>query len=211
MIKFAAKYLPALMKFMAKSDIRYYLMGIYIEPHADGGAVLVATDGHRMLCVRDKEAEIKDAFLFKINGGVQAFCRKADAFVTINPETQRLTIEVPSEELFIQPGKCGIEGKFPDWRKVVPSFSALKPAVADFVKAKYIAECVMVHPLSATRHDAASVKLWQEKPESSIVIQYSDVPEFMGILMPVRMHSNGDSEGNLSRMAKSFGATLGAK
>ncbi len=61
MIKFSAKYLPALMKFMAKKDIRYYLMGIHIEPDPKGGAILVATDGHRMLVIKDKTAQCSES------------------------------------------------------------------------------------------------------------------------------------------------------
>jgi len=35
MIKFNAKYLKTLLSFVAKNDIRYYLAGIYVEPHPD--------------------------------------------------------------------------------------------------------------------------------------------------------------------------------
>ena len=34
-----------------KNDVRFYLNGVLIESHADG-AIIVATDGHRMLVVR---------------------------------------------------------------------------------------------------------------------------------------------------------------
>lgn len=36
-------------------ETRYYLTGVYVEPAADGGAIMVATDGRAMLVARDPE------------------------------------------------------------------------------------------------------------------------------------------------------------
>ncbi len=36
----------------------YYLKGVNIEPCAQGGALLVATDGNKMIVLRDKDAAI---------------------------------------------------------------------------------------------------------------------------------------------------------
>ncbi|MFD2271790.1 hypothetical protein ACFS07_13160 [Undibacterium arcticum] len=39
--------------FVAQQDIRYYLNGINIRPLEDGTVMVVATDGHRYIVVRD--------------------------------------------------------------------------------------------------------------------------------------------------------------
>jgi DNA polymerase III sliding clamp (beta) subunit (PCNA family) len=39
--------------FVAKQDIRFYLNGINIRPLEDGSVMVVATDGHRYVVVRD--------------------------------------------------------------------------------------------------------------------------------------------------------------
>jgi DNA polymerase-3 subunit beta len=49
------KYFAAMALFMAKQDVRYYLNGISVEPHPDGGAIIVATDGHRLAVIHDPD------------------------------------------------------------------------------------------------------------------------------------------------------------
>lgn len=38
---------------------RYYLNGVHIEPQEGGGALLVATDGHKLICLRDMTAVVE--------------------------------------------------------------------------------------------------------------------------------------------------------
>lgn len=189
MIQFQAKYLPALAVFMAKCDIRYYLNGISVRPHKEGGVVLAATDGHRMLVIRDINGYCGEEIIFRVVPGMGRFCKKEGATVAINPITQRLTItDKKGEELFILPGKCIVEGKFPDYAKVLPVFANLKMAVADHVRSNYFAEAAAVHPGygSTKRHDANAIRLWQEAPDRSVIVEYAGYPEYCGIIMPVR-------------------------
>jgi hypothetical protein len=43
----------AAMVAMSTEETRYYLNGIFIQPHEDGGIVLTATDGHLLVTIRD--------------------------------------------------------------------------------------------------------------------------------------------------------------
>lgn len=44
----------------AKGDVRYYLDGVNIEPGPDGkGAVMVGTDGHRLIAMHDADGICK--------------------------------------------------------------------------------------------------------------------------------------------------------
>lgn len=56
---------PSVMEAMAviasKEETRYYLCGVYIQPHKDGGLVLVATDGHIIVVVRDYQGYAEGA------------------------------------------------------------------------------------------------------------------------------------------------------
>jgi hypothetical protein len=56
----SAKYLPLLDAFRAKSDVRYYLDGIRIEPHETEDAYLVATNGLQLVVVHDAEAVVDE-------------------------------------------------------------------------------------------------------------------------------------------------------
>jgi DNA polymerase-3 subunit beta len=46
-------------------ETRYYLNGVFCEPHEDGGVILTATDGHRLLSFRDPVGWIDEAYLEK--------------------------------------------------------------------------------------------------------------------------------------------------
>lgn len=203
MIKFASKYLPPLMKFMAKSDIRYYLMGIHIEPDPKGGAILVATDGHRMLVIKDKSAEFthevpKEGVIFNINKDAAKFCKESARIkaghVTID-EAERLTIFTDKGlEAYIQPGKCLVNGKYPEWKRVMPDFTQLKQASYAYIKPEYVAEAALIHPDKGGRHYGIGVRFWQESENSSVAVEYSHHPEYCAIIMPLRTDNAAGAE-----------------
>lgn len=109
-----------------KRDVRFYLNGVLIEPHADG-AILVATDGHRMLIVRTRLpwglgkvfvprdaceliakmkgdvgfSDIGDARRFKADRGGQAI---EFAAVGANYPDWRVAVSKPTE-----PAPCGFD------------------------------------------------------------------------------------------------------
>lgn len=188
MIKFQAKYLPALMLFAAKNDIRYYLNGIHVEAHPDGGAVLVATDGHTALVIRDISAVCTEQCIFKISGDAARHTTKKDAIVEINDKTERLTISDMTGELFVQPGKCLVQGKFPDWKHIMPKFDNLKREVDSYIRAPYLARAMQAHPKYKNRQigAGAAVRLWSEGPNCVVAVEYEGAPEYCGLIMPVR-------------------------
>lgn len=53
-----AKAFAAVSMFTAVSDVRPYLCGVFIKPHKDGGAEIVATDGHTLACAHDPNGQI---------------------------------------------------------------------------------------------------------------------------------------------------------
>ena len=48
-------YLRAVSYSVSKETYRYYLQGIYVEPHPVCGVILVATDGHRLTAFYDRD------------------------------------------------------------------------------------------------------------------------------------------------------------
>lgn len=109
-----AALISAALHVAAKNDIRFYLNGVLVEPHADG-AIIVATDGYRMLIVRTAlEWELgkiiipRDAceLLAKMKGDVE-FAAVGDAGRFKAAHGGR-TIEFSA-----------IDGRYPDWRATV--------------------------------------------------------------------------------------------
>jgi hypothetical protein len=52
-----ARYYIEAGAFVTKEMSRYTLNGIRVEPHPEGGAVIVATDGHTMGIFHDREGK----------------------------------------------------------------------------------------------------------------------------------------------------------
>lgn len=60
---------------ISKEETRYYLNGVHIEPHPVRGAILVATDGHRMVVIHDADAECDEDVIVKLPGYALAQCK----------------------------------------------------------------------------------------------------------------------------------------
>lgn len=110
----------------SKRDVRFYLNGVLIEPHADG-AILVATDGHRMLIVRTflpwnlgKVLVPRDAceIIAKMKGYVD-FSAVGDA--------RRFKADRGGQAVEF----AAVDGNYPDWRAVVSKPAELAPCGFD--------------------------------------------------------------------------------
>jgi hypothetical protein len=123
-------YLAALTH-AAKDDIRYYLNGVSVEPCAEGGAVIVATDGRRMLAMHDANArcaesiilpEMKFAYI-KLTG------KREPRYLRVVRVDRAVTVIVQDEEgkeLLSMPVNL-VDGKYPDWRAVIPAVATVAP------------------------------------------------------------------------------------
>ncbi|HYD58942.1 MAG TPA: hypothetical protein VEC35_01210 [Noviherbaspirillum sp.] len=191
MIRFQAKYLPSLAHFMGSKDVRYWLNAIHIEPHPDGGAVLVATNGHMLMAIIDAEAVCPVPATFSVHPDAIKHCNKARE-VHIHLEEQRLiVVDSLEQELYVQPRKCMVEmrdgHRFPDFRVVMPDFSKLKRTVASFINCTLLAKIIKAHPLNGKREGYPVIRFWQEPDEAQkpIIVQFDGAPECVAVLMPI--------------------------
>lgn len=80
--------LAAIALFRSRDETRRNLYGVRVEPLADGGALLVATDGHKLAVYRDGTATAKRPITLKIDKPVTGqekfyFCEEnTDDYVT---------------------------------------------------------------------------------------------------------------------------------
>lgn len=117
------KTINALAKYIApKADVRYYLNGVLVEV-TENGRFYVATDGHKLVTIREARQETDE------NG---QWIIPRDVILGIKlQKAGRVILE--SAEFTQENGKasityCGtetrfglVDGKFPDWRRVIPS------------------------------------------------------------------------------------------
>lgn len=206
MIQFQAKYLPALLAFKQKSGIRFYLDSIRIEPHPDGGAVLVSTDGHRMMVIRDAQAICAEATNITVRYDAARFCKGESTIITIDA-SDRLIVSGEVGELYVQPGKASFDMgafKYPEWRRVMPKFSELKTAVADYYASGYVEAACRAHPnyKKAGAYMAGAVRFWQAGKDQSMAVEFDGHPEYLAIIMPMR--EDGDRQQTLPLWVKAF-------
>lgn len=203
------KYLAAIACFMASNDIRYYLNGILIEPHPKGGVVIVATNGHVVGAMHDAQGFAKEAIIISPDNAILKACRlKAwqkrfvPAAVWISNRCAVVTADITNRqseeppELFgsqtITTAPCSpINGKFPNWRKVMdvdetsPEDAAHYPHLAARVLEPFIKAAQILSPKYQAIHMTPS----GENTSVRVRIEtagFDPRDNFFGLAMPMR-------------------------
>lgn len=192
-LQFNPENLIRLMPFKAVADIRYYLNGIYAEKAERGGIYLVATDGHSIAVIHDATGQIQgaDNVIFNVESGLASAARAASKRnnasipyrVCVDGNRAKVACPDSDVELFIQPGKCIVEGNFPDWKKILPSdFGKLKDGLSSpLINVTYLARVAKI-----VTAKFSGVRFWQESADKALVVQMPSVPEMIVLIMPMR-------------------------
>jgi hypothetical protein len=198
---------------VSTEEMRYYLNGVLVETHPDGGAILVATDGRILVAIRDKEALVEGGCgIVHVNREVLAACRKNGGlrrvFDSRSEVPLHLFVEGPraavakrvSDELdgdrrwdivrapdqsceAYQWHGALIDGTFPDWRKVVPK----EPADAVYPSSFNPALVARLDAALCRPKSGSSVSLTPTKGEIAPMIAHGDGSvDGFGVLMPLR-------------------------
>lgn len=139
MITVDANLFRIVSKVQSTEETRYYLNGVHIEPHPEQGAILVATDGHRMIVAHDPLGRADEIGIVKLPRYASQLCGGKLGIIRTKAATHRLlhvdakarsaTIEdraeAPDGTLLEQASLVTafdvvIDGSFPDWRRAVP-------------------------------------------------------------------------------------------
>ena len=174
----SARYLPLLGEFRAKADARYYLEGIYIEPHEADGAYLVATDGHRLCVIHDESAQVDAPMLLN---PVQLIIQQAKGAWLA--DFNRTTCELQDElEQFVMSARAPlIEASYIDWRGAVPTVEGdHKPGALNQALIQAIAKA----PWPSGRNRAAMFHFAGE--DRPATIRMPDFPEILIVVAPQR-------------------------
>lgn len=185
-------------------ETRYYLNGVLVEPHEDGGAILVATNGHFLIIMRDKDATVEGpASIVRIRPDILRECHKTDRISAKSKLGRKLVVRGQTARLEKASGNldfggspdektiayqwCGalIDGQFPDWRKVVPKPATQAPAVIPSVNSDYLAA---IGKALATETTAGTRLVYCGEGEFSPMLVYplNKFVDGFGVIMPVR-------------------------
>lgn len=117
-LKISKGTLIAMMEFMAKADVRYYLNGICFDPSGE----VYATDGYR-LAIGNHENKIEEQVIVSV--GKRPACKYSHAIIDTEQKIISFMPEfatgenIPSERVGVS--TCGVvDGKYPDVKRVIP-------------------------------------------------------------------------------------------
>lgn len=172
--------IKALLICAAKQDVRHYLKGVLVDARASD-VTLVTTDGHRMLAY----PVAVDAIEALAPG---QYIIPREALEAVKPcKAGRVTLPI-TIEIDVAHGRENkitgatsvvtplIDGKFPDWRRVVPKTVSGEPAQ---YQAEYLGDFGRIAELLGTKHPHV-----HHNGSSTAIV--GNLGAALGVLMPMR-------------------------
>ena len=188
----------------SKDQVRYYLMGVYVETRGDD-TVIVATDGHIMLkTITPSEAFVGDkvptqhvndaaGFILKTDVTEKAFKAKTtgDLWVYGDTSTGLLHfVDVHSfkgKHVFERVGVCEFsrtDGTYPDYTRVLPNFNA-ETSVPVALNPDLLVRLIKAGK-THSNIKTAGMRLNASGLGDPIAISYKQSPRLQGVIMPLR-------------------------
>ena len=184
----------ALLLCAPKTDLRYYLVGVCVDARANGDVVLVTTDGHRMLtypvAVNAIEALAPGEYIIPreaLEAVKPAKAGRTTLPITIDivtaPDTVESGVTVKGKTSVTITGATStvtplIDGKYPDWRRVLPKSTSGEPAQYN---TEYVADFGKIAQLMGAKNPHVCINYNGNSP--AIVTGLSAA---FGVLMPLR-------------------------
>ena len=176
------KTLKSLAKLAPKSDVRYYLQGVYVDFQADQTLYAVC-NGHYLVMVQEPASG--DELLHMVIPRETLISQK---FGYNDPEVYQMTVSGNNctvRNTIFQP----IDGNYPDWQKLIPDYEQIainnpgQQFNPDYLK--LISDCFQT--VSGSKFPPAI--LYNKSDTGPGVIVGND--SFMGIIMPMRTEGSG--------------------
>ena len=179
--------------FQAKNNVRYYLNGIYFEPGKNGGVVAVATDGHSMLAVYDEHATIEAPIIVEFQPYTITQCRGKNpgALLAVNrvADTECLvSLQLPGHTM-----NCRlIEGKYPDWRSVMPDSLPESVSPVHHLNSAYLEKMSKAAQILSTKKTYTSTYMVSRDRNNSVLFVFNAPMDGLiarGCIMPMSLDS----------------------
>lgn len=129
--------------FAATQDIRFYLNGINIRPLEDGTVMVVATDGHRIIVVRDPHGYAEREMIVRVDKDGLKHAGNAKHTLDVMSNGSAMFSGEVAQPLFIQPGNSLIDGAFPRVERVISTIG-YREGIAGAVNPTYLADALAI-------------------------------------------------------------------
>ena len=208
MIKIDANLFRIAYTAVSTEETRYYLNGVHIEAHPEKGAILVSTDGHRMIVAHDPEGECSESVIVKLPRFALAQCKTPTMFTakrvleinptlpgsaTIKEVTPGKKNEAPKIEDVITVHRAIVDGAFPDWRRVIPYTPTEAPnAAPTSFNPRYMKAWGDVGmELKKAHLGTEEMQIALSTGGNPVIIRWSGAVNIFGVQMPMRSSVSG--------------------
>jgi DNA polymerase-3 subunit beta len=191
----------------AEKDVRYYLQGVYLDTAA---GKVVATDGHRLFVANARGVksnypavivpnETIDAALKQFTGEYARGKSLGAVDVTVTVDESHLAIGTPTGSVT---GKA-LDGRFPEWRRVVPKPDAIGAQVPAVLNPRYLTDACealsIARNLSKKAAEQHAVRIHMRGTDSTIVADSG--ADVLVVVMPLRNDLHAETAAVACRMA----------
>lgn len=198
------RYFAAINLFQANNDVRYYLNGVYIEPHPDQGAIIVATNGHVIGVMHDPDGFCaKPIIVGDISKPLISACRSKGVIKGMPPtglyiadggaivdygDIQHGEIEPFSKCVMHLSRITLIDAVYPKWRAVLPTDLGTAPPTM-LVQSQYLALFENVVKTLGMQRSYDGIRIQCRDDGRSIVVRMGDKElseRFVAVIMQLR-------------------------
>lgn len=206
----SAVHLASVLPFVSDNPQRYYLNGVFIEPVAEGGVVLVATNGTVLASAYDPDGRADAPWICPVPKLALSALRKVTlttdaklaaaryvAFCGRDMHVLNATFDIDADptqigathkaSVFAPP----IDGTYPEWRRILPSdlkSRTAAPAVGfnpDFLD-------VFRAPVKAFMGKVSTAVSFQSGAQNEpVVVRIDNVADWLGLIMPMGVSNSG--------------------
>lgn len=156
---------------------RPYIAGVRVEPHKEGGTILIATDGHCAVVIRDVKGFASEAFTLALPKALLKECKPSRYCKepTILIESDTATVNG------IQTRDWLIDMAFPDWRRIVPQTTPDMGCMASFDNR------VLSRLAGALTGDKVQTLVLKGTSDTDPHIVFGTLSDAFGVAMPMRV------------------------
>lgn len=129
--------------FMSQDDIRFYLNAINIRPLEDGSVMVVASDGHRYVVVRDPSGFAEKELIVSISKDALKHAGSAKHTLDVMSNGAVSISDNVAAPLFIQPGNSLVDAAYPRIEKIA-SMIGYTEGISGAVNPRYLADALAI-------------------------------------------------------------------
>jgi DNA polymerase III sliding clamp (beta) subunit (PCNA family) len=192
-----ARLFIACAKVQSSEEARYYLNGVYVQPHPEKGALLIATDGHRMMVAHDEDGECSTPAIVRLPKDALAFKFKEPH---VEPKLSVDSDGIATLATFRSENSVIIDGTYPDWSAVVrpmlenakKRFYGKEMLGAASFNGKYLSDFGSIAAF-LKNEKTAPIRVVSHNEHDPAIILFPGRVNVFGVLMPMRTSVPGNA------------------